>query len=637
GKAIAGAKLFVDAGVVLTTDADGKFEIGGLTRQGHEAFVVAPGRFRQRVLFDTTAKADTLLEVAVRPGVKVAGKVTGLDGKPIAGAYVGRPTSGSYFSLCGLYESCDEAGRFEFDGLSPDWPSDLVASAPGHLMEYASNVVVPAKGKAPALNIQLRPKSGSTNDSKLLDTKKWRTVSGVVHGPDGKPAADVAIRWDCKPLHADSLQTATDKDGKFRFVVHDEVGMLAVLPRDYLVQFPAVPAGGDKTVDVKLAPGHVVRGRIRDDNGKPVAGVWVLPTIRGPNDYSFPLDETSARTNDEGKFVVKGVPDNTLFSILKTGMTAIRDIRLPLDKEEDAVWITMQHIGAVSGKVVDRDGKPIRNFRVFVEFPRERQKGDKLAGYFAGYSSVGVSFTSEDGSFVLSGVGAGSVYRLTAVAEGHGDGVVDRVKAVAVNHLEDALPATLKAGPLVALRVQTVGPDGKPLANAKIAMIKDWPQLDTNIIWGYDDRMASARGQTKADGWADFPTLSFGEATILVRAPGFARQKIAWRRGEAEFKVRLAPEAILTAEVRDAEGKPLEKHSVLIEFSTPKTAFVPATMDQIIGNADQDNKGLCRLAELPAGKAKVVFFDSNGTTIHEQAVTFQAGRTLELKIQLQKK
>src|SRR5206468_2003450 len=107
-----------DAGLVLTADAAGRFEVGGLFRSNHEAFVVAAGRVRMRVLFDTTATADTELDVPVPRSGKIVGRVTDLDGKPIPGAYVGRSTSGSFFSINALYTACDAAGRFEYESVT---------------------------------------------------------------------------------------------------------------------------------------------------------------------------------------------------------------------------------------------------------------------------------------------------------------------------------------------------------------------------------------------------------------------------------------------------------------------------------------------------------------------------------------
>src|SRR5205814_2073750 len=82
----------------LTADDQGRFEVGGLDRGYHETFIVCPGRVRQRVLFDTTAKADTELDIPLPRAGRVVGRVTDEAGRPVPGANVGRGTSGSFFS-----------------------------------------------------------------------------------------------------------------------------------------------------------------------------------------------------------------------------------------------------------------------------------------------------------------------------------------------------------------------------------------------------------------------------------------------------------------------------------------------------------------------------------------------------------
>jgi len=41
---------------------------------------------------------------------------------------------------------------------------------------------------------------------------------------------------------------------------------------------------------------------------------------------------------------------------------------------------------------------------VLLAFPQNRQAGDRTDGFFAGYSGMGVRFTSADGSFVFGSV-----------------------------------------------------------------------------------------------------------------------------------------------------------------------------------------------------------------------------------------
>ena len=119
GKPIIGGQLYLDNGVVLTTDKDGRFTIGGLKRTQHQALTVAPGRLRQRVLFDTTASAETELDIPVALGAKIIGRVTDKDGKPIRGAWVDGSASGANLSLRGGVVYCGVDGKYEYDGAVP--------------------------------------------------------------------------------------------------------------------------------------------------------------------------------------------------------------------------------------------------------------------------------------------------------------------------------------------------------------------------------------------------------------------------------------------------------------------------------------------------------------------------------------
>jgi hypothetical protein len=278
---------------------------------------------------------------------------------------------------------------------------------------------------------------------------------------------------------------------------------------------------------------------------------------------------------------------------------------------------------------VDRDGKPVRNFRVLVGFPRERREGDQSSGFFAGYSGIGVRFTAPDGRFVLTGVGAGSVYRITALADGHGAAVADRVTAVPVNRLATMEPITLQAAPPVPLRVRATTSGGKRVAGARVTLVDGEPGLDQSFSWGYHDASWEnmVRGRTGADGWADFPALGFGAATVLVQAPGLARHRVGWRDGQKELTVELAPEAVVTGEVRDEAGAPLKAFYVNVHGGG----------DQIYTSVDPEAKGRFRLAELPAGTWNLTVRGGDGrTTLHQDQVSLKAGQTKELKITVTK-
>jgi beta-lactamase regulating signal transducer with metallopeptidase domain/uncharacterized GH25 family protein len=627
GKPIPGGRLCLDSGLVLTADANGRFEVGGLSRTHHEAFVVAPGRMRMRVLFDTTAKETTELDVPVPRAGKIVGRVTDADGKPIPGAYVGKGGSGTTISLTARYVACDEDGRFEYEGAAPPGQStSLSAAAPGHLEEQREGAVAPAGGKALVLDFRLRPAPGTPRGDFAPDAEKRRPVSGVIKGPDGKAAVGVLVRWGYQP-HYGAIHTRTDAAGRFRLMVPDKADMLAVLPADCPPQFPRVAAGGKQEVEVKLRAGKTVRGRVRDDAGKPIPNVYVIALTGSPDPRlvnPFWLSESAAYTDAQGKFEVKGVPEGAQFDFLRRDLSDLRYQTLDLDDPDNVV--TMQYGGAVSGRVVDRDGKPIRSFRVLVGFPRDRKPGDKTDGYFAGYSGIGVRFTSDDGTFVLTGVGAGSVYRIKALADGHGEAVGERVVAVPVNRLQNTKPATLRAGAPVKLRVLAVN-RGQPVANAGVTLVDGQLHLDERFSWGYDDAgwENKARADTADDGWADFPALSFGEATLVMRAPGYARRRVGWRKKEKVLTCELAKEAVIAGEVLGPAGKPLKGFHVVARKDG----------DQVVASAE--DKGRFRVAELPAGKWEVEVYGPDGQeVIHRESVTLKVGEAKELQIKTKK-
>src|SRR5262249_6555609 len=153
------------------------------------------------------------------------GRVTDMSGKPIPGAYVGRSTSGSYFSLNGLFLACDADGRFEYDdAVPPDQPTRLSAEAPGYQEAGRDGLLVPLEGKL-EVNFRLRRqpsgnKSGAGENSAsgysksksqvpaAQEEEKRRVVRGIVRAPDHKGVAGVVIRWGYQP-DVKAIQTRT--------------------------------------------------------------------------------------------------------------------------------------------------------------------------------------------------------------------------------------------------------------------------------------------------------------------------------------------------------------------------------------------------------------------------------------------
>src|SRR5262249_25584633 len=158
----------------------------------------------------------------------------------------------------------------------------------------------------------------------------------------------------------------------------------------------------------------------------------------------------------------------------------------------------------------------------------------------------------------------------------------------------------------------------KPIAGARITLVNGQVELDQTFSWGYHDASWEdmVRTRTRADGWAKFPPLSFGAATVLVRAPGYGRHRFGWREGQKELTAELAPEAVITGEVRDSKGLPLKEYYVSLSGNG----------DQISASVGSDEKGRFRVTELLAGSWSLSIRGPDGiATLHTEQIVLKAG------------
>jgi hypothetical protein len=199
------------------------------------------------------------------------------------------------------------------------------------------------------------------------------------------------------------------------------------------------------------------------------------------------------------------------------------------------------------------------------------------------------------------------------------------VLAKPINRLKIAGVTQLQAGPPQSLRVR-VESAGKPISGARVALVHLLRRSDDTFNWGRDlpGILDSRRGRTADDGWLDFPSLSFSSSAVAVQAPGFGRRHLHWKDGQKELTVELSPEAIVTGELRDANGETLRLGYVNLAADSG---------DQISTKVGPDDKGRFRCAELPAGEWTLRVRGSDGLTVlHEERISLKAGETKVLKV-----
>ena len=159
GRPLAGARLVLGSGLDPTTDADGRLEVAGLSRDAHhQALVVAPGRERKLVLFEMADRPTTELEVAVPRGGKAVGRVLDTAGRPVPTAKVAYALARGNEALTSFqWVGVGADGRFEVDGLPVDRGMPLAASADGYITDSQNNIRPEPDGTPADVEFQIPP------------------------------------------------------------------------------------------------------------------------------------------------------------------------------------------------------------------------------------------------------------------------------------------------------------------------------------------------------------------------------------------------------------------------------------------------------------------------------------------------
>jgi hypothetical protein len=261
----------------------------------------------------------------------------------------------------------------------------------------------------------------------VLETAAPRTV--LVEGPDGKPIAGARIvprllsifgkaPAEVPASLAGSLATTTGQDGKatLSYLANRDRLMAVRVTADPIgvqdIHLIARPNGASEpsVITVRLKPATHLSGRIVDEVGRAVIGqlveVWSQgdATWIGPNTVEF--QHGPLRTAVDGSFET---PDNLMVglqyrvAVRKAGNEPILSDWITIGERPRSLPLMVQRpIRAISGRVVDRQGKPVANIEVF-------QSGDG--------PERTATHTDVDGRFVLGGFRQGPAFLFA-----HGDG-----------------------------------------------------------------------------------------------------------------------------------------------------------------------------------------------------------------------
>jgi RNA polymerase sigma factor (sigma-70 family) len=357
------------------------------------------------------------------------------------------------------------AGLYRFAGLARVGNQASARTAPVAIASSQAKAIAPAD---------------RTIDFRVVDRSSGKPLAGVrltvIVGPvqavDRTTDDTGAITFDYPFPRPKSMQLGARKEGFASMIVW-------VSHSSFDEEFPA-------RYTLAMAPLGPISGVVKDEQGRPVSGAKVTPGIFRNSDD--PRNRAEFRVEDEavtdagGRWTCWNVPkgyDPARLS-LQIQHAEFEAFRIYGGKVTEAIGpkgtVILRRGNAIAGRVVDREGHPVRGARV------------RLGNAWEGDQPI--VETDQDGRFRLEHVPAGEK-TLTAQAKGHGPAVIK------LQVRPEAASVEVKLGIARTIMGRVVDARGKPVAGAQVSA-DGWRGLRT-LDW---------KTETGSDGrfrWDDAP------------------------------------------------------------------------------------------------------------------------------------
>jgi beta-lactamase regulating signal transducer with metallopeptidase domain/protocatechuate 3,4-dioxygenase beta subunit len=475
---------------------------------------------------------------------KVSGQVVlASDGTPVAGASVRLiHQGGTSVTPPTRRVTANARGEFAFDAVAPG--RYRVVGFHGNLASrtrmYEGGVVtVAADGSARPVVLKMRP--GISMRVKVLSQDNDQPIAGarvrlIWTDTDRDHFTDAGGEVELSALTAESYHveaTAKDRAAEVQIV-------------NLATNLPAV-------LEMKLAAGGAVQGRVRDDKGQPVAKAGINVYKKGSGS---PLDYVE--TDAEGRYRFDYLPlDENLHLYLSKldYLTDAKDFRIETSKgrsaQVDFAVKKRPHGGSVRGVVTDKQGKPIA--------------GAEIVNAGTSSDQVRKAKTDAEGRFLVDDVYADSIGHQIAVrAKGFAPQRVEFKPGTAAKPAE--VSVQLEPGHRIKGRV--VDEKGKPIAGVLIYYAHG------NHFPG---RELGGSGETDAEGRFQFDSLP-AKSPFSFQAQGYSEipEKELPLDGDKEIVVKMKSQGVLKGLVVDAvTGVPVPRFTVRITFSQDRKADDP--------------------------------------------------------------
>ncbi len=480
-----------------------------------------------------------------------------------------------------------------------------------------------AKGFTPIQQKSVTIAAGGTPDL-TIELERGASISGRVLSLTGEPIAGATVRpnfssnlnygWDEKVNSIFNISAQSDAEGRYRLegLVAHAGYMVIASHRDYATAkvsgISLKQKDSVEDIDIALARGGAVRGRVTDPDGKGIAGASIsasLMVVEGGEAerpmVNFGDQGGSATTDSEGRYSLPHLAAGTHTIVAQARNRASsrkNDLKVAEGRSVEGLDFVLGDGEQLSGKVVDADGNPVAAATVYI--------------YGEDQNSSPITSDSE-GHFEARGFRAGQV-----TVQASKSGFIGESTRVSVPALEAVI--TLKRAGKISGMVRAKGRDTFP-AFTIMASRKQGNGMSTSMSQ-YND----------ITGRFDI-TVGEGTYTLQANVPGFAPSdsaEIVIKTGEQVdgVVIDLLPGGTIHGVVVALRtGEPIEGASV--NFITGQRSWYGNQ-----SNATTDADGAFTLEGVPSGSIDLTATHGQFAQAFARGISVRVGQTSETRIEM---
>jgi len=469
----------------------------------------------------TPPELPKVFTVAMEPSTTIGGIVKNEQGEPIEAVAVGvhyqtaDPDAAENVRVDVMIHNAhstdietDEAGRWTFDKMPAEIDKNELRIFLTH-PRYLSDNLRP--GHIP-LPITRQPSIERLRDlSAVMVMKEGLKVTGKITDKRGNPIAGAKI-FDTDNYWFRSTKpfAETDAQGQFQASANPGTATWTVQAPGYAPDLRVVTIkAGMPAVDIRLGPGGVIEGRVTDQVGKPIEGVWVSAEDWRKNRRRLHL---VAKTDAEGNFKITDAPaDEVTFDIGKPDYMVLENYAM--EPGERRYNITLRPTLKVRGTVVDaQTGRPIDKFTVTNGIDPEDGRAPTWQEHAVR------KFTS--GQYELEFRQEIFTYRIRVDAEGYRPGLSRRIRPEEIS--ESNIVCDFKLDKAAAVAGTVHSPDGTLSSGADVVIATHF----LRIVNGKIDSRPSEQNlilHTDAKGGFRFEPPVSSYTIVVLSEQGYAK------------------------------------------------------------------------------------------------------------------